>query len=123
MTYCTSSTKLGNGPKAECRVCVHVCLCVRVCVCVTYLRTRVRFLLALELGGLVMRWYTVQEGRRGEGEGRGGEGWRGGDRREGREGVSEEGRVVWCDVRELYAVQCGTWYMSLLRAAYREGSQ
>ena len=55
-----------------------------------YVLTRVRFLLALELGGFGMRWYTVQEvvrGDRREGEGTGGrergqEGGRG-DRREG----------------------------------------
>ena len=55
------------------RVCMYTCAgktCTYVC---THVLTRVRFLLALELGGFGMRWYTVQEVVRG-------------DRREGEEG-------------------------------------
>ena len=57
------------------RVCMYMCAgmtCSYVCM---YVLTRVRFLLALELGGFGMRWYTVQEvvrGDRREGEGTGG---------------------------------------------------
>ena len=75
--------------------CVHVHVCRHDMFVCTVL-TRVRFLLALELGGFGMRWYTVHEvvrGDRREGEGTGG-------RERGQEGGrGGKGREEWREVR------------------------